>query len=121
MTLDKLVIDPGYWRANESSTDILQCYNTNACLGGVTGSVGYCLEGYQGPCECLHYDGQSRAMGMLLSWGESGAASCMVLSGNYALASPQACMLPTSLSTRSDAWQVGEPNNNQAPGVTRCL
>ena len=52
VTMDKLVIDPGYWRATESSTAILQCYNADACLGGVTGSEEYCLEGYEGPCKC---------------------------------------------------------------------
>ncbi|CAM9262049.1 unnamed protein product, partial [Hapterophycus canaliculatus] len=48
-TLATLSISPGYWRATTSSEDILPCYHADACLGGVTGSAGYCLEGYQGP------------------------------------------------------------------------
>lgn len=58
MTLDKLFIEPGYWRATAFSTDILQCYNADACRGGVTGSAGYCLEGYEGPCEFLYSEGR---------------------------------------------------------------
>lgn len=49
VTPEKLWIEPGYWRATETSTDILACYNGDACLGGVT--PGYCLNGYGGPCE----------------------------------------------------------------------
>ena len=51
VTLEMLEIEPGYWRATETSTDILACYNEDACLGGVTGAAGNCLEGYEGPCE----------------------------------------------------------------------
>ena len=50
-TLETLSIQPGYWRATASSKDILACYNTDACLGGVSGTADYCLEGYEGPCE----------------------------------------------------------------------
>lgn len=51
ITLDALVIEPGYWRATPSSENVLECYNADACLGGVTGSESYCLEGYERPCE----------------------------------------------------------------------
>ena len=51
ITLEAISIQPGYWRATGSSTDIVACYNTEACLGGVSGTAGYCLEGYEGPCE----------------------------------------------------------------------
>lgn len=51
VTLEMLEIEPGYWRATETSTDILACYNEDACLGGATGAAGNCLEGYEGPCE----------------------------------------------------------------------
>lgn len=50
-TIDLLSIDTGYWRATNTSTEILECYNTDACDGGVTGEEGYCLEGYEGPCK----------------------------------------------------------------------
>lgn len=51
VTLETISIQPGYWRATVSSTDILECYNGDACLGGVSGTDDYCLEGYEGPCE----------------------------------------------------------------------
>ncbi len=50
-TLSELRIDPGYWRATESSEVVLACYHRDACLGGLTGAAGYCREGYEGPCE----------------------------------------------------------------------
>ncbi len=53
VTLATLNIDPGYWRATQSSENILPCYYEDACLGGVTGAAGYCSEGYEGPCESL--------------------------------------------------------------------
>lgn len=53
-TLEMLSIDPGYWWATGSSEEVLPCYNADACLGGVTGAPGYCLEGYEGPCEWYH-------------------------------------------------------------------
>lgn len=56
ITLELLSIDHGYWRATASSTDVLACYNADACLGGVTGTAEYCLEGYEGPCECCCLD-----------------------------------------------------------------
>ena len=54
-TLEMLSIERGYWRATPSSEDVLACYNADACLGGVTGAAGYCLEGYEGPCKCLSH------------------------------------------------------------------
>lgn len=50
-TLETLVLDSGYWRATNSSWNILACFNEKACRGGVTGNPDYCLTGYQGPCE----------------------------------------------------------------------
>ena len=52
-TAETISIDRGYWRATLSSTEVLACYNADACLGGVTGAAGFCLEGYKGPCGCL--------------------------------------------------------------------
>lgn len=51
VTLETLSIDPGYWRATNSSTEVLACYNVDACVGGITGATEYCVEGYEGPCE----------------------------------------------------------------------
>lgn len=68
VTLEMLTIEPGYWRATESSRDILACYNEDACLGGLTGEAGYCLEGYEGPCEYFRMGvhAASRKLGILL-------------------------------------------------------
>lgn len=57
-TLESLLIEHGYWRATNRSRVILACYNSKACLGGVTGEKGFCVEGYEGPCE---YDETSLA------------------------------------------------------------
>lgn len=53
ITLQSLSIEKGYWRPTASSIEVLACYNADACLGGVTGTSGYCLDGYEGPCTCL--------------------------------------------------------------------
>lgn len=50
-TVEALEIEPGYWRATNTSKKILVCFNGDACLGGVTGASGYCGAGYEGPCE----------------------------------------------------------------------
>lgn len=50
-TLETLRVRPGYWRSTNRSVAILACYNAEACLGGTTGTPGYCEEGYNGPCE----------------------------------------------------------------------
>lgn len=49
-TVRTVSIDPGFWRATPFSEEVLACYNPDACLGGVTGTAGFCLEGYSGPC-----------------------------------------------------------------------
>ena len=54
VTLMTLLIDRGYWRATNKSTTVFECYNEDACKGGLTGSVDYCSEGYTGPCEIPH-------------------------------------------------------------------
>lgn len=50
-TVEMLLIEPGYWRSSSTSTNILACYNADACRGGVTGADDYCREGYEGPCK----------------------------------------------------------------------
>ena len=47
-TVASLALDPGYWRSSNASLEISECYNSNACLGGVSD---YCAPGYSGPCE----------------------------------------------------------------------
>lgn len=50
-TLETLEIDEEHWRAMDNSTNILACYNPDACGGGVTGAEGFCASGYKGACE----------------------------------------------------------------------
>lgn len=50
-TLETLELEPGYWRAADTSRSILSCFNEDACQGGATVG-GYCAAGYEGPCEC---------------------------------------------------------------------
>ena len=50
-TLERVMINPGYWRATPLGKEVLPCYNTDACLGGLTGEPDFCLEGYEGPCK----------------------------------------------------------------------
>ena len=50
-TIEGVIVDPGYWRADNKSEKVLPCYNPEACRGGLTGDPGYCNDGYQGPCE----------------------------------------------------------------------
>lgn len=59
-TLASLSLDEGYWRTSNTSKDIRQCHNEDACVGGeaemcgdVNCAEGYCAAGYTGPCECL--------------------------------------------------------------------
>eukprot|EP00903_Cladosiphon_okamuranus_P016354 g15082.t1 len=61
-TLETLELDPGYWRATDTSRNILSCFNEEACEGGA--EVGsYCAAGYEGPycsvCEEGYAPGRS--------------------------------------------------------------
>lgn len=51
VTLETLTILPGYWRAMNESYTILECFNRDACNGGITGAGRFCDHGYSGPCE----------------------------------------------------------------------
>ncbi|CAN0155578.1 unnamed protein product [Ectocarpus sp. 4 AP-2014] len=67
VTLEALSIQPGYWRATPSSTDIVACYHADACLGGVSGTADYCLEGYEGPYCSVCSDGYTAQFGFTCS------------------------------------------------------
>lgn len=53
VTLETLELDVGYWRSLSNSTTVLPCWNTDACLGGITDTADFCAEGYRGPCELI--------------------------------------------------------------------
>ncbi|CAM9138813.1 unnamed protein product, partial [Hapterophycus canaliculatus] len=48
VALETLNITEGYWRATNTSYDILPCFNAAACSGGQTGAKNYCASGYTG-------------------------------------------------------------------------
>ena len=51
-TQEKLLIDPGFWRIQETSQIIYPCPIVHGCKGGVNFTMegdGYCREGYTGP------------------------------------------------------------------------
>ena len=61
-TLEDISIEDGFWRATTTSKEILQCHNEDACLGGVTGSEGYCEVGYEGPYCSICSEGYSESL-----------------------------------------------------------
>ncbi|CAB1118550.1 unnamed protein product [Ectocarpus sp. CCAP 1310/34] len=62
-TLQEVSIDRGYWRATSVSEEVLECFQADACLGGVTGTSGYCLEGYEGPYCSICSGGYTKQLG----------------------------------------------------------
>ena len=51
--LESLTLQQGFWRSSLTSKEILQCYESSACVGG---TEEYCNDGYQGPRECRVWD-----------------------------------------------------------------
>ena len=49
--MSTLVINKGYYRTSNRSTDIRECFYKKACHGGRDADR-YCATGYKGPCEC---------------------------------------------------------------------
>jgi surface protein len=58
MSLKSLQLEPGYWRTGTNSSDIRECPNDGACIGGTIGSnTSMCREGHAGPYCDLCLDG----------------------------------------------------------------
>eukprot|EP00752_Nemacystus_decipiens_P001402 g1387.t1 len=81
-TLETLKLDPGYWRATDTSKRILSCFNEDACEGGaVVGS--YCAAGYEGPycsvCEEGYAPGRSFTCNRCSDEGSSIAIAVVVV------------------------------------------
>ena len=49
-TLQSFDIEEGYYRISTESPIVLECYQKDACIGGVNFS-NYCAIGYDGPCK----------------------------------------------------------------------
>eukprot|EP00752_Nemacystus_decipiens_P002289 g2167.t1 len=77
-TIETLSVEPGYWRATVVSPNVFGCYNSDACLGGLTGTAAYCREGYEGPYCAICSDGYAPQLGFTCSKC-LGAASGIVL------------------------------------------
>eukprot|EP00903_Cladosiphon_okamuranus_P017273 g15917.t1 len=113
VTLDKLIIDPGYWRATVTSEDILECYNVDACLGGVTGSAGYCLEGYEGPYCAICSEGYTAQLGRTCS-------KCFGSTGGIALAASLAVVALVGAVAAVSYVTSGE-RGGKGPGTVERL
>lgn len=48
-TVEDLELREGYWRSSNTSLDIFECINQDACVGG--SGPDYCAKGYTGTCE----------------------------------------------------------------------
>ena len=51
-TLATLTLEEGYYRTSVESHIVLECYQTDACLGG-NATDDPCSSGYEGPCKCV--------------------------------------------------------------------
>lgn len=52
-TVASLAQEKGYYRISAESLVILECFNEDACVGGIVAGQ-YCAGGYTGPCTCRH-------------------------------------------------------------------
>ena len=49
-TVETLILEKGYYRSSNQSHNVWECYQTDACAGGVS-IEGICAVGYAGPCK----------------------------------------------------------------------
>jgi hypothetical protein len=79
-----LPLEAGHWRSSESSMEVLQCGEAEACTGNGTDA---CAEGHRGPLCELCDDGWAKAGGVCVecagsssgkTWGALGAAAVVV-------------------------------------------
>lgn len=53
-TVESLTLLEGYYRTSNQSSAVLECYRSEACVGG-DDPGNYCAEGYEGACEYTKY------------------------------------------------------------------
>ncbi|CAM9568519.1 unnamed protein product, partial [Hapterophycus canaliculatus] len=109
VTLETLSIERGYWRATPTSTEILACYHAGACLGGITGSSGYCLQGYEGPFCAICSDGYTAKLSFTCSRcsdSVGGVVLVVILSAVILLAAAAAVLYLMSGEVRSTGHGV---------------
>ncbi|GMI50917.1 hypothetical protein TeGR_g9836, partial [Tetraparma gracilis] len=82
MTATTLDLEKGYWRATESSTEVLPCLTENHCKGGAEPSE-LCSEGYEGPlCAVCMDDYAATGSGADMQCKEcTGSATATVAAG----------------------------------------
>lgn len=51
-TLQRFDLEKGYFRTSADSPNVLECYQPDACVGGIDPSD-YCDIGYTGPCKSM--------------------------------------------------------------------
>ena len=61
--ISNLDIESGFWRATSTSKYVLECFNEDACNGGITGDENYCEDGYEGPYCSICSEGFSKSVG----------------------------------------------------------
>lgn len=49
-TVESIVLAAGYYRTSNDSEVVIQCYRSDACVGGID-PVDYCADGYDGACK----------------------------------------------------------------------
>ena len=49
-TIEDITLQEGYYRTSNESSVVVQCYRTEACLGG-NDPAHYCADGYEGACK----------------------------------------------------------------------
>lgn len=55
MTVADLDLENGYFRFSIESANVLECYQPDACGGGID-ATNYCKNGYEGPCKWFATD-----------------------------------------------------------------
>lgn len=97
-TLEHLELKTGYYRVSERSHNVLECYNEEACEGGVETADESCAEGYKGVCEATVYAKERRD----LSWKTTNVNPLYSLAfGSDACISMLCCHLSTAPSIDS--------------------
>lgn len=50
ITIETFDLKEGYYRVNAESSEVLECFQENSCVGGMDAN-NYCATGYKGPCK----------------------------------------------------------------------
>lgn len=59
IVLQTFDVKKGYFRISSESPIVLECFQKDACIGGINAS-NYCAIGYEGPCESVYMHTRAR-------------------------------------------------------------